>query len=208
MDGTLVDTEPLAAQAVYKTAMSFGVKIDIRRAQNLSGCAWSVVMDKIFEIYSFPVSKEEAFNQVMKTYRTMITNNVPPVAGSVDAVKNLYEKYPLAVVSSSSRREIDWILNQLKISPYFKFVLGYENFNRVKPAPDAYLKAIEKFGNLQASEVLVFEDSLIGMRAAKDAGTKVVAVTTSTVLQNTNIANWIIKDFTEINTKWVQNLKL
>ena len=67
------------------------------------------------------------------------------------------------------------IYSKLNFKNDFDLILTRENVQNIKPHPDVYLKAIEHF-QMQAKDCLIFEDSLIGIEAAKQAGIDVVAI--------------------------------
>jgi HAD superfamily hydrolase (TIGR01509 family) len=81
----------------------------------------------------------------------------------------------LAIVSSSPHWWVDGYLDQLKIRELFECVICREDGGRPKPAPDLYLKALERL-ELPAEECLAFEDSPNGVLAAREAGLRVVGV--------------------------------
>jgi HAD superfamily hydrolase (TIGR01509 family) len=80
-----------------------------------------------------------------------------------------------AIVSSSPHWWVDGYLKQLEITSFFEHVICREDAARVKPAPDLYLKAIERL-RLLPEACLAFEDSPNGVRAAQAAGLRVVGV--------------------------------
>lgn len=67
---------------------------------------------------------------------------------------------------------------------------------RCKPDPEIFLTAAEKLG-LKPEECLVFEDALAGVAAARAAGMKIVALTTTHTLEQLKQAtpDLITKDF-------------
>ena len=68
-----------------------------------------------------------------------------------------------AVVSSSSHEWVESNLEKLGMKPFFEHFTCREDALRTKPAPDLYLKALERLG-LPGSECLVFEDSRVEVR--------------------------------------------
>jgi len=80
-----------------------------------------------------------------------------------------------AVVSSSSHEWVESNLEKLGMKPFFENFTCREDAMRTKPAPDLYLKALDRLG-LLAEDCLVFEDSPNGIRAAHEAGIRVVGV--------------------------------
>ncbi len=67
------------------------------------------------------------------------------------------------------------IIDKANIDDYFYPVYTREDAEKIKPYPEIYLKVMDELG-VSTSECLVFEDSLIGMEAAANAGIETVAV--------------------------------
>jgi putative hydrolase of the HAD superfamily len=80
-----------------------------------------------------------------------------------------------ALVSSSSRSWVEPHLVRLGVLDRFPVVLTGDDVTWPKPAPDLYEAALAATGTLPG-EVLVFEDSGIGVRAARAAGLRCVAL--------------------------------
>jgi beta-phosphoglucomutase len=88
----------------------------------------------------------------------------------------------MGLVSGAIRQEIDIVLQRANLAESFQVIVADDDVSTSKPEPDGYLLAVERFNqqlpdlNLQPSECLVIEDSLVGIQAAKRAGMKVVGV--------------------------------
>ena len=87
--------------------------------------------------------------------------------------------------------------NGLCISHYFKSILDDRSVIRGKPHPEIYQKCAQSIGLLN-EQCIVFEDALSGIKAAKAAGSKVVALATTHEKSALN-AHLIVNDFSEIN---------
>ena len=81
---------------------------------------------------------------------------------------------------------------------------GEEVVNQ-KPAPDIFVRAMEKM-NMDPGDCLVFEDSLSGVTAAKEAGIKAVAIDPSGERGELDEANLVVEGFSEITPKVVDQL--
>jgi beta-phosphoglucomutase-like phosphatase (HAD superfamily) len=82
---------------------------------------------------------------------------------------------PCAVGSSSVRRLVDATLARFDLRPCFGAVVTGECVARPKPAPDIFLEAAARLG-VAPSGCVVLEDALAGVRAARAAGMRVIAV--------------------------------
>jgi HAD superfamily hydrolase (TIGR01509 family) len=98
---------------------------------------------------------------------------LPGVRDYLDAARAL--GLHLAIASSSDHAWVDGHLKRLGLWDYFEAVLCSEDVRRTKPDPELFVKALAALG-VRADEALVFEDSPNGVKAAKAAGIRVVAV--------------------------------
>jgi beta-phosphoglucomutase len=92
------------------------------------------------------------------------------------AVRFAAARVPVGVVSSAYRAEIDPVLAVTGLAEVFTIVVSLDDVTRGKPDPEPYLLAAERLG-IRAGELLVFEDTAVGVAAAKAAGAFVVGVT-------------------------------
>lgn len=99
----------------------------------------------------------------------------------VRGVTEFLEKYkalPKAVGSNAEPANIEFVLTQFHLRPYFDVVVNGLEVQRPKPFPDIYLKAAQLLG-YEPSECIVFEDSPPGVEAALAANMRVVGVETT-----------------------------
>lgn len=206
LDGTLIDTELSAAQAVQTSFTHWNIQLNPEDATFVTGRTWESAFDYLFRKYPLPVAESIAKEKILDRYRKTLENELSIVPGSVKAVESLAAEYSLGLVSGSNRKEILWALEKLEIKHHFQVILGAEDYPRSKPNPDGYLKAMKEL-NVNPSECLIFEDSNAGLTSAKAAGAWVVAITsTNHFSQDLTLANVRIPDLTCVNAEWVKNL--
>jgi putative hydrolase of the HAD superfamily len=97
-----------------------------------------------------------------------------------ESVKDYLEEakrkgYKVALASSSTKEWVTHHLGKLGLLHYFEVIITGDDVDKVKPAPDLYVKAIEALG-IQPAEAVAFEDSLNGLQAVLTAGLKCVIV--------------------------------
>jgi beta-phosphoglucomutase len=102
-------------------------------------------------------------------------------AEAVDFVRRVAERVPVAVASGAARREIDAVLSAAGIRDVFEVLVCLEDVSAGKPDPEGYLIALEQLQehtgeHIDPADVLVFEDSEQGLRAALAAGMRCVVV--------------------------------
>jgi HAD superfamily hydrolase (TIGR01509 family) len=97
---------------------------------------------------------------------------VPEVLEQIEAH---YGLFPMAVVSGSSRESVLNSLTTLGLTGKFDTIVGAEDYERGKPAPDGFLVAAERL-DVPPEGCLVFEDTALGIQAAIAAGMASVRV--------------------------------
>lgn len=206
LDGTLIDTEPSAAKAVAESFLEWGIPIDAKDAQQITGRTWASAFSFLFDKYSLPLDRNQAADDIMNRYRKTLEKELHTVPGGVTAVQSLSSQFRLGLVSGSGRKEILWALDRLQIRSHFQVILGAEDYPRSKPEPDGYLLALQLLKS-QASQTLIFEDSLAGIQSARSAGAWVVAITSTNHFHqdNTN-AHYHIHDLTPVNLEWMHQI--
>jgi beta-phosphoglucomutase len=91
-------------------------------------------------------------------------------------------RVPIAICSGALRAEIELILDEAGLRRYFDVIVSAEEVTRGKPDPEGFLLALEKLNDLwpepiTAERCLVVEDSHWGLKAARAAGMRTIAVT-------------------------------
>ena len=85
---------------------------------------------------------------------------------------------PMAVATSARRADAIGLLGPLGLLDRFAVIVSAEDVTRGKPDPEVYLLAARRLGTPPAS-CLAFEDALVGVQAARNAGMRVVGVATA-----------------------------
>jgi len=95
-----------------------------------------------------------------------------------DAVRYAAGRGPVAIVSGAAREEIVPVVEAAGLAPHLRAIVAADDVARGKPHPEGYLRALELFGDgVAPAEVLAFEDTEVGVAAAKAAGVYTVGLT-------------------------------
>jgi len=124
------------------------------------------------EAVALAARKRELYTQL--TARGMVAILGAPAF--VEALARL--DVPRAVATSASRRDAEVLLGEVGLLQHFGTIVTAEDVQWGKPNPEVYLKAAAGIA-LPARTCLVFEDSLVGVHAARNAGMRVIGVTTA-----------------------------
>ncbi|MGH9303491.1 MAG: HAD family hydrolase [Acidimicrobiales bacterium] len=112
-----------------------------------------------------------------KRYRGITKGGETISEGTRAAVRLASKAVPIGVVSGASRRDVEAVLKDAGILPFFSVIVALEDVAHGKPHPEGYERAlIELGGSLRPSDVLVFEDSQPGVDAALAAGMRCVGI--------------------------------
>jgi beta-phosphoglucomutase len=177
MDGTLVDNCAWHVVAWREFAKRHGRDISERQVLDWMGAPSRFYMERIFarslsdaECAGYTREKESIYRSLYAPHLAL----PPGLRELLDDAKSRGVK--LGIATGGSTDNVDFVLDGLGIRRLFDVVVDCYQYVRGKPAPDCYLAAAERLG-VAPGECLVFEDAVGGIRAAKAAGMKVVAVT-------------------------------
>jgi HAD superfamily hydrolase (TIGR01509 family) len=175
LDGVLLDSEQVWNEAKEQLVRESGGRWRDdapRRMMGMSSPEWArYLRDELGVPLEIDAISADVVRRLERIYRT----DLPLIDGAVEAVERLATSVPLGLASSSNREIIDLFLGLSGLGPRFAAVISSEEVERGKPAPDVYLEVLRRIGADRAGSVAV-EDSDNGIRAAKAAGMRVLAL--------------------------------
>jgi len=177
LDGTLVDSESVHAEAIARYMQTRGVELDERERTFVIGHAWQEIYAelRVAERLGDDLAALQAGTVAARALLREEGIALRVLDGAVELVATLTTlEIPTAIVSGSCRAEIAEALELLGIEEHLRMYLGAEDYPRGKPAPDGYLAAAEQLAVMPA-RCLVFEDSEAGIDSGLAAGMRVVA---------------------------------
>ncbi len=171
LDGTLADTEILWVEAMELIARDHGCELSREEAlEVVYGLAWPDVYDQFRRRFpDVQWSLEEMGALLGRHFFRLRDSRDIRIEGSIALLRRLATTHPTAVVSGSCRDDVEAAITTMDIAPLIRFHLGHEDYHPGKPHPACYLKAAEIMG-VSPERCVVFEDSSVGISAAKDAG--------------------------------------
>jgi len=98
----------------------------------------------------------------------------------------------VGIVTTGEREVLDEVLAAAGLAEHVAFTVTAEDVSRTKPDPEGYLLALERLGGMSASDVLVFEDTPVGVEAARAAGMRCVAVVGTVTRERLAAADQIV----------------
>jgi beta-phosphoglucomutase len=208
-DGIIVDTEPLHHKAFLSvleplgmgftweeyvaTYMGFDDRDAFREAYRARG------KDLDGEkLKSLVAAKSRVFLEILRA-------GVEPYPGAVSMIASLHAAgTPLAISSGALLSDISPILGRLGIDTCFPVIVTADDVRKSKPDPECYALAFRRLSRMHPSRVTVpersiaIEDTPAGVRAAKGAGLRVLAVTNSYGAGELAEADWIAESLENV----------
>jgi len=201
-DGILVDSEPMHHRAFtevldplgmgftwgeyVETYMGFDDRDAFREAFRAKG----IDLDDA-NLAKLVAAKSEAFLRGLR-------DGVTAYPGAVPLVESLRAAgLPLALCSGALRSDIDPVLAQLGVARCFDVIVSADDVRRSKPDPESYALAFARLSERYVTMLTVpgksvaVEDTPAGIRSAKGAGLRVLAVTNSYGAGELAEADWI-----------------
>ena len=173
MDGTLLDTQRIFIDAWDAVGIRYGIKnlgAHIRYCCGMSQPAWQkYLLDR------FPTLDIKTFSTQMVEYikENLVLRFKPGAVELMDFLEQ--HQIPMALASGTDRAIVEHYLQLLHSRERFTTVVGGDEIQNSKPAPDIFLRAAELIGCTPES-CIVFEDSENGVLSATAAGMKCIGI--------------------------------
>ena len=154
LDGTVANTMKNHLKSWKEAVSPYGIELNEQFGTNMD----PVSVGKV---------KGASFNTLVE-----LTKEISVVA---DVVRKYHTILPMSIGTGSTRNGAKKTLEVIEMSHYFDFVITSNDITNPKPHPETFLKCAELM-KVQPKDCIVFEDGILGIEAAKEAGMMVVDV--------------------------------
>lgn len=199
MDGVIADSNSFHFAAWQETFAKRGIKFTKEDFSKLFGTRndfiiRSVMGEKLSEIDVKIMVQEKEEN-----FRRKARGNIKPFPGVVRLLNVIKGgNFKLGLVSSAPKENIDLLISELKLEGLFDCTVFGQEVSESKPSPQIYLLAAEKLG-VAPNDCTVIEDSSLGVRAAKTAGMRCLAVTNTHPRQELEEADKVVDSLENVD---------
>ena len=175
LDGTLFDTS-LVNYYSYKEALE---KYNIKMSENYEeykqkwdGMSYKNFLPEIINNDSELI--EKVHNMKIKLYeknldKARVNNNLFSI------IEKIRDDYYITVVTTASKRNTEQIIKYFNKQEMFDYIITKEDVVHVKPDSEGFEKMMQKF-NIKSENTTIFEDSDVGVMAARKTGANVFIV--------------------------------
>ncbi|HJV01203.1 MAG TPA: HAD family phosphatase [Burkholderiaceae bacterium] len=203
MDGTIVDNMAFHTKSWVAFFERRGHQIDPDEFfRATAGRQGHEIMRHYLGEHLTPEESAQLDFEKESLYRELYAPHLATVRGFDQFIANAKSGgVALAVATAAPNDNITFTLDGLDLRGHFRAVVGAADVARGKPNPDVFLLAAERSGALPAHSI-VFEDAPLGVEAARRAGMRAVALTTTlpaeAFAQFDNVI-CIARDFSELD---------
>lgn len=155
-----------------------------------------------------PISIEEAVERKRDSYLRLIKGKLQSPPGVRELMADLRRcGLTQAIASGTTRIELDTIIDGCGVRDFFDAIVSCEDVSKGKPDPEPFLKAASLI-NVDPENCVVVEDGEFGVRAAKTAGMKTIAVLNTQSRSQLAAADIIVDTLAEVSAEDVMGLLL
>jgi HAD superfamily hydrolase (TIGR01509 family) len=173
-DGTVADSMPLHYIAWKEALAEWGATFSEGLFYKWGGRPPMEIISALNAMQGLKMPVKAVAERKENFYFELIPQ-LKPVPEVLELMEAQRGRIPFAVVSGSSRESVVKSLTALRLLDCFDVIVGAEDYERGKPAPDAFLIAAARLG-IAPEDCLVFEDTAIGIQSATAAGMASVRV--------------------------------
>ena len=176
MDGLLVDSEGLAAEAMDRLLDEYQLGRKPEVHAKLLGRRLVEALVIVRDGYGMDEDVEVLIARYSDLRIEALRGSVKPMPGAAEIIARArLAGLPIALATSGMRIHADISLGETGLAGSFDSETTGDEVTRGKPAPDLFLMAAERLG-IDPADAVVLEDSPLGVEAAKAAGMRVIAV--------------------------------
>lgn len=179
LDGVLVDSSALHLRSWQIVGAERGFEMTEEIFWKTFGMPNRQIFPYLFDRELSAEEERELSERKEAVYRELAAGNIQALPGVLPLLRALRAQgFRLALGSSTPQSNIRVILSAVGIGNCFDAIVTGDDVTHGKPHPEVFLKAAERLG-LPPERCVVVEDAVVGVQAAKAAGMRCLAVTTT-----------------------------
>jgi HAD superfamily hydrolase (TIGR01509 family) len=177
VDGTLVDSVDLHAEAWQRTFAEFGKKIEYQKIRDQIGKGGDQLMPMFFsedELKNIGDEMEKARGELFKNE---YLERVKPFPQAHDLIKRVAgDRKSIALASSAKEDELNYFKEILGISDFLAGETNADDAEKSKPHPDIFEAALKKLGDPPIEKTVVVGDAPYDAIAARKINLKTIGL--------------------------------
>lgn len=199
IDGTLLDSVGLHAEAWVRTFKEFGKKVSLIEAKKIIGMGSDQFLGDYFSEEEVEKDKEKIDEYRSELFAREYMSKVKPFPKVRELFLKLKEdEIKIALASSATQGEVEKYEEIADIKDLVEKKTSSDDADESKPEPDIFLSAYDKLGKIEKKQVLVIGDTPYDAIAAKKAGLAAIGVLTGGWLREQLLDSGCDKVFSDI----------
>lgn len=178
MDGVLIHSNPMHVRAWEIFNRRYGLETTPSMLDQMYGMRNKELLREFFPgLAPEEVAVRGAAKETL--YRQMVAGRIEEMlVPGVRPFLEAHRSHPMAVASNAEPENVSFVLDQGRLRDYFRVIVDGLQVRHPKPNPEIYQRTAELLG-IPPKDCVVFEDSLLGVQAARAAGSRVVGLLTT-----------------------------
>ncbi len=205
MDGVVVDSEPLYQRAQVRLFAEFGVTIPEDDWKLFRGMTEEAYYEFIGRRYDLNRQLGPLRRRGREYVRQLFDADLKLMAGFTRLHRLIKGHYRLGLVTSTASDLYQVVNDKLHLGPFFEEVVCGDMTVNSKPHPAPYLEIMRRL-EVAPNETVVVEDSIHGLKAARDSGAWTIALTGSVPQEDMPPVHAIIDSLEELSPGYIDNL--
>jgi cytidine deaminase len=199
MDGVVVDSEPILLEAVRRLFADKGIAVAAADCQPFFGTGEDHLLEGVAAKHGVTVDFPRDLDRVYSLYLELVPGRLKALPGVFDFLAEVRKRHlKVALASSAAPVKVEHNLREIGLTfSSFDAVVDAQDVHRKKPHPDIFLTAAQRLG-LPPAACLVVEDAVAGVEAAKAAGCRCLALTTSFPADRLTAADWVTSNLAHV----------
>jgi beta-phosphoglucomutase len=178
-DGTLADTKDIVITSFQTVLRQIGCFVTDESIERLIGIGSRNTFGEVLKAENVPFDEKRIDELVTRKIEVAVglTHKVKLFNGATELLESLNGQVKIALASMNDRRIVEKMLEVIPVKQYFEVIITADEVDKPKPDPEIFLKCASELAT-EPDCCLVLEDSVFGVRAAKAARMRCIAVPT------------------------------
>lgn len=176
-DGTLADTKEAVVQTFQEALVEVNCAVTDKFIERLMGIGTKKTFEEALKKCNVEFDDAMLDSLVRDKIESQVElfEKVSLFKGAFELLGELKGRTKISLATMSGRKVINRLLSEKRIESCFDVVITADDVAKPKPDPEVFLVAAAKLG-VKSKDCIVIEDSVFGVRAAREAGMKCIAV--------------------------------
>lgn len=173
-DGTIAHTLPVHFLAWQAAFNPYGATLAKDWYHERTGLTAEEFIESFNQAFGYTIDAQQVDVERQRQFTDLI-HQVQEVEAVAAIARAHYGKVPMAVASNGQRSVVEATIEAIQLRPLFETIVTLNDVELGKPAPNLFLLAAKRMG-VAPEQCIVYEDSDLGLEAARRAGMRWIDV--------------------------------